>query len=96
MRERFRRLRHVQWMKNDRLPKIVLIGQPFKPRRMTFRFGMEWKDAIRKDLREIETSYEGVKMEALNRLGLGPRRSVLAILDSGGLVIQSVVSSSSI
>ena len=32
------------------------------------------EDAINKDLKEIRTSWEGVKMEAFNRLGL--RRSV--------------------
>jgi len=33
-----------------------------------------WEDVIKKYLKEIETSWEGVKREALNRLGQRRRR----------------------
>jgi len=30
---------------------------------------LRWEDVIKKDLKGIETSWEGVKREALNKLG---------------------------
>ena len=56
-------------MKDDRFPKIVLFGQPSAA---TLKAGcprLGWEDVINKDLKEIGTSREGVKREALNRLG---------------------------
>jgi hypothetical protein len=32
-------------------------------------FRMGWEATVRENVREIETSWEGVKREALNRLG---------------------------
>ena len=61
-------------MKDDRLPKIVLFGQPSEATQKTGRPCLGWEDAINKYLKEMGTSWEGVKREALNRLGW--RRSV--------------------
>ena len=69
MKERLRWLGHVLRMKDERLPKIVLFGQPFGATRKTGRPCLGWEDVIDKDLKEIRTSWEGVKREALNRLG---------------------------
>ena len=59
---------------DDRLPKIALFGQLFRAKRKVGRPRLGWKDVIKKDLKEIGTSWEDVKREALNRLGW--RRSV--------------------
>ena len=61
-------------MKNDRLLKIVLFGQPSRSDPTTGRTCLRWEDVIRKDLKEMGTSREGVKRVALNILGW--RRSV--------------------
>ena len=74
MKERLRWLGHVLRMKDDRLPKIVLFGQPSGATRKAGRPCLGWEDVINKDLKEMGTSWEGVKREALNRLGW--RRSV--------------------
>ena len=69
MKERLRWLGHVLRMKDDRLPKIVLFGQPSKAKRKADSRRLGWEDFIKKDLKEIGTTLEGVKREALNRLG---------------------------
>ena len=74
MKERLRWSGHVLRMKDDRLPKIVLIGRPSRAKRKAGRPRLWWKDVIKNDLKEIGTSWEGVKSEAMNRLGW--RRSV--------------------
>ena len=74
MKERLRWLGHVLRMKDDRLPKIVLFGQPSGATRKAGRPFLGWEDVISKDLKEMGTSWEGVKREALNILGW--RRSV--------------------
>ena len=74
MKERLRWLGHVLRMKDDRLPKIVLFAQPLGATRKAGRPRMGWEDVINKNLKEMGTSWEGVKREALNRLGW--RRSV--------------------
>ena len=74
MKERLRWLGHVVRMKDDRLPKIVLFGQPSRAKRKAGRPRLGWEDVIKKDLKEMGTSWAGVKREALNRLGW--RRSV--------------------
>ena len=56
-------------MKDDRLPKIVLFGQPSGSTRKAGRPCLCLEDIINKDLKEMGTSWEGVKREALNRLG---------------------------
>ena len=55
-------------MKDERLPKIVLFGQPYGATRKAGRLCLGWEDVINKDLKEMGTSWEGVKREALNRL----------------------------
>ena len=62
-------LPYVVWMKDDRLPKIVLFGQPSRAKRKAGRPRLGWEDVIKKDLKEMGTSWAGVKREALNRLG---------------------------
>ena len=74
MKERLRWLGHVLRMKDDRLPKIVLFCQPSGAAWKAGRPCLGWEYVINKDLKEMETSWEGVKREALNRLGW--RRSV--------------------
>ena len=59
---------------DDRLPKIVLFGQPPVTKRKEVHPRLGWEDVINKDLKEMGTSWEGVKRGALNRLGW--RRSV--------------------
>ena len=74
MKERLRWLGHVLRMKDDKLPKIVLFGQPSGATQKAGRPCLGWEDVINKDLKEMGTSWEGVKREASNRLGW--RRSV--------------------
>ena len=74
MKERLRWPGHVLLMKDDKLPKIVLFGQPSGATRKAGRPRLGWEDVINKDLKEIGTFWEGVKREALHRLGW--RRSV--------------------
>ena len=73
-KEMLRWLGHVLRIKDDRLPKIVLFGQPSRAKRKTGRPRLEWGDVIYKDLKEMETSWEGVLRDMLHRLGW--RRSV--------------------
>ena len=61
-------------MKDDRLPKIVLFGQPSGTTRRAGLPCLGWEDVINKDLNEMGTSWEDLKMKVLNRLGW--RRSV--------------------
>ena len=61
MKERCNWLGHVLRMKDDKLQKIVLFGHPSRAKRKAGRPCLGWKDVIRKDLKEIETSWEGVK-----------------------------------
>jgi len=68
MRERLRWLGHVLQMKDDRLQKFVLFGQPYRAKRTAVRLRLEWEDIVKNDLREMGTSWDGVKREALNRL----------------------------
>ena len=74
MIERLKWLRRVLRMKDDKFPKIVHFGQPCKAKQKAEHPRLGWKDSAEKDLRGIQTSWEGLKREALNRLGC--RRSV--------------------
>ena len=74
MKERLRWLGHVLRMKDDRLSKIVLFGQPSGATRKAGGPCLGWEDVINEDLKEMGTSWEALKREALNRLGW--RRSV--------------------
>ena len=51
-----------------------VFSQPSKFKRKAGRPYLGWEDVLNKDLKEMGTSWEGVKREALNRLGW--RRSV--------------------
>ena len=62
-------LGHVLRMKNDKLPKIFLFGQPSRAKRKAGCPRSGWEDVVRKDLRKKGTSWEGLMTEALNRLG---------------------------
>ena len=68
-KERLRWLGHVLRVKDDRLPKIALYGQPSRARRKTGCPRLGWEDVIKKDLKDMGTSWEGVQRESLNRLG---------------------------
>ena len=56
MKERLGWLGHVLWMKADRLPKIVLFGQPSRAKGKADRPRLGWKDVIKTDLKEMRTS----------------------------------------
>ena len=74
MKERLRWLGHGLQMKADRLPKIVLFGQLSGATQKAGHPCLGWEDVINKNLKEMGTSWEGVKRKALNRFG--GRRSV--------------------
>ena len=76
MKERLRWLVHVLRMRDDRLPKIVIFGQLSRAKRKAGRPRLGREDVIKKDLKEMGTSWEGLKREALNKSGW--RRSVLS------------------
>ena len=69
MKERLRWLGHFLRTKDDRLRKIVLFGQPSRAKRKAGGPHLGWEDVISRDLKEMGTSWEDVKKEALNRLG---------------------------
>ena len=56
-------------MKDARLPKIILFGQPSRAKYKANYTQIGWEKVGRKNLGEIETSWEDVKRKALNRLG---------------------------
>ena len=69
-------------MNDDRLPKIVLLGEQSRAKRKAVhRPRTGWEEVARKYLREIGTSWEGVKREDLNILGW--RRSVIGLRQLG-------------
>jgi len=51
------------------LPKIFLFRQQSRTKWKAIRLRLGWEDVIKKDLKEMGTSWEGVKREDLNRLG---------------------------
>ena len=55
--------------KNDISPQIVHFGQPSRANRKACRPRLAWDDDVKKHLREMGTSWENVKNEALDRLG---------------------------
>ena len=56
-------------MKNNRLAKIVLFGQPSRAKRKAGLPCRGLEVVIKKDLKVTGTSWEGLKRETLNRLG---------------------------
>ena len=87
MNERFRWLGYVLRIKDERLPKIVLFGQPSGATGKAGRPRQGWENVISKDLKEMGTSWDGVKREALNRLGWRRRvRSCVGLLRLGAAV----------
>ena len=79
MKERLKWLGHVLRMKDDRLLKIVLFGQPSRAKQKADRPCLGWDDVIKKDLKEVGTFWRSVKREALK--GLGWSRSVRSCVD---------------
>ena len=69
MRKRLIWLGHVLRMKDDRLPKIVVFGEPSRAKQKAGRPRLGWEDVIKKDLKEMGTSWEGINRVALNKLG---------------------------
>ena len=61
-------VRPCLWMKDNRLLKIVLFGQPSGTTQKAGCPCLSWEDVINKNLKEMGTSWEGVKRKALNRL----------------------------
>ena len=74
MKKTLRWVGHVLRMKDDRLLKIGVFGQPFRVKQKAGRPRLGWEDVIKKYSKETGTSWEGVKREALNILGW--RRSI--------------------
>ena len=54
---------------DDRLPNIVLFGQLSRAKRKAGHPRLEREGVIKKDLTDMGTSSEGVKRDAVNRLG---------------------------
>ena len=69
MKERLKWVGHVVLMKDDRLQKIFVFGQPPRAKLKAGRPHLGWGDVIKKDLKKMGTSWKGVNREALNRLG---------------------------
>ena len=63
MREKLRRLGLVLRMKDYKLVRIVPFGQPSKAKRKPGRLRLGLEDVVKKDLREMGNSWEGVKRE---------------------------------
>ena len=55
-------------MKDDKLPRIVLNGQPPRVKWKAVRPCRGWENVIKKDLKKMGTSWEDVKRDAFNRL----------------------------
>ena len=68
MKEKWRWLGHVLRMKDNRFPKMVLLGRPAGAEWKAVRPRLGWEDVMNKDLKEIGTSLDGVRREVLNRL----------------------------
>ena len=71
-------------MKHDRLLKSFLFDQPFRIKWKAGRLPSCWEDIIKKYLKEMRAYWDGVKKEALNRLGR--RRNVRSCVDFRGFV----------
>jgi len=56
-------------MKDKRFPKILLFSQPSRAKQKASHPRLVWGYTVKKDLREMGASWEGVKREALNRWG---------------------------
>ena len=91
MRERPRWLGHILRIDNDRSPKIVLISLLSRTKRKSDRSRTGWKDVLRKDLREMRAIREGKNKFWIDWDGGG---ACVAVLGSGGLMLQRVSSSS--
>ena len=56
MGERLRGVGQLMYMKDDRIPKIVLFDQPSMAERKADRPRLRGEDVIKKDLKEMESS----------------------------------------
>ena len=56
-------------MKDDGLPKIVLVGNRIEPNKKQFVFEWGERMSFRKDLRIVVAAWEGLKREIFSRLG---------------------------
>ena len=70
-------------MKYVRSSEVILSSQPCRAKRKADRSQLGREDTIKKDLRELGTSWESLKNETLNILGL--RRSVRSCVGHGQL-----------
>ena len=68
MRERLGWLGYVLRIKDDVLPRTAIFGQPSGAKWKTSRRCLRWEVVIKKYLRKMRISGEGLKMQALNRL----------------------------
>jgi len=70
-------------MRDGRLPSIVLVGQPSLDKQKASPPGVACENIIRKDSRETEDLWEGVKSKALNKSRWG--RSIRSCVSLGRL-----------
>jgi len=69
MRENLKWLGYILQIREDRMPKIVLINRLSMAKQKADCPWLGWEDVIKKDLKELRAFWEIVKMEVLNRLG---------------------------
>ena len=77
MKERMRWLGQVLRMKDDRLLKIALFGQPFRAKQKAGRLHLGWEDVIKKDLKETENYLGGCKERSFEQIGMEEERALL-------------------
>ena len=66
LRKRLKWLGHTLRINDDRLPRFAFFSQPSRAKRKVSRPRFGWQKVVSKDLREIGTSWEGVRREAMN------------------------------
>ena len=76
LRKRLKQARLILRMKDDILPKIILSVIHLVPNEKKIVPQIGYGEVIRKDLKDVATSWEKVKRLALNRLGW--RRTMLS------------------
>ena len=87
MREKLRWLGHDLWIKDARLKKSVIFGQLSRTKRKAGR-PHRLEDVERKYLIEMGILWEGVKREALNRLGWRRSVGIYACLRWSGVAVS--------
>ena len=84
-------LGHVLRIKNDGLSKIALVGQLSRAKQKAGHPRKKLEDIVKKDLREIELPWEGVKRKALDKMGWRTSEHIYVGLRRLGAAIELVV-----